>query len=287
MFLAVASVMLSGGSGAAAATFLTRVRARYGKPAIAAPTLANTLKARFYLHTVEKTGSAQYAKALAAAQKGISAPSNDFLDPHTDATTERNMWAQFQLSSFGQDLVAGKPLVDIMVAQNDPRLSEYFGTNPAGKYGGYDQAAANTPPSDISPIAHSVRADKGDFSIPIVTYDENQLILAEASFVTSGAAAAAPFLNRVRARYGKPAIATPTLNDILAEKYIATFENPEAWNDYKRTCFPALKPAANKSAIPGRFFYVQDETQTNPNAPDDSGQNLFVMRNANDPNACK
>jgi hypothetical protein len=248
---------------------------------------ANTLKARYFLHTVEKSGTAQYAKAITAAQKGISSTANDFKDPHSDATTERNMWAQFQLSSFGQDLVAGKPLADIMKAQNDPRLPEYFGHNPAGGYGGYDQALANTPPDQISPVAGSGRANDGTFGIPIVTFDENQLILAEANFVTSGAAAAAPFLNRVRARFGKPPIATPSLQDIMYEKYITTFQNPEAWNDYKRTCLPVLKPAASRSAIPGRFFYPQAETQTNANAPDDSGSNLFTMRNANDPNACR
>jgi len=250
---------------------------------------ANTIKARLYLHTVEKLGNAQYAKAIAAAQKGISTPNNDFKDPHTDATTERNMWAQFQLSSFGQDLVAGAPLVTIMVAQSDPRLPEYFGQNGFGSYGGVLQSVGLTAANadSISAIAGSGRANDGTFAIPIVTYDENQLILAEANFVTSGAAAAAPFLNRVRARYGKPAISSPTLQDIMYEKYITTFENPEAWNDYKRTCLPSLKPAAGRSAVPGRFFYPQAETQTNANAPDDSGQNLFTMRNPNDPNPCK
>src|SRR5205823_9528879 len=115
-----------------------------------------------------------------------------------------------------------------------------------------------------------------------------QLIMAEASLLQPGgsAAAAAPFLNRVRAAHGKSAIASPTLQDIMYEKYIALFQNPEYWNDYKRTCLPALKAANGKSAIPGRFFTPQAETQTNPNAPDDSELNLFVMRNANDPNAC-
>jgi starch-binding outer membrane protein, SusD/RagB family len=251
--------------------------------------LANTLKARYYLHTVEKLGVAQYAKALAAAQKGISAPGNDFNDPHTDATSERNMWAQFQLSSFGADLVAGKPLVDIMVAQQDPRLPLYFGKNSSGGYGGHDQATGNTPPSQVSTIAGSERASNGPSPQPIVTYDENQLILAEASLMQAGgsAAAAAPFLNRVRARYGKPAIAAPTLTDIMHEKYIALFQNVEYWNDYKRTCLPALKPAAGKSAVPGRFLFPESETQTNKNAPDDSNLNIFTSRNANDPNSCR
>ena len=33
------------------------------------------------------------------------------------------MWAQFQNTSFGADLVAGSALVDLMKAQNDPRLA--------------------------------------------------------------------------------------------------------------------------------------------------------------------
>lgn len=248
--------------------------------------LANTMKARLYLHTVEKLGPAQYTKALAAAQKGISTPDNDFKDPHTTATSERNMWAQFQLSSFGNDLVAGKPLVDLMKAQGDPRLAEYFGKNPAGGYGGYDQATGATPADSISPIRGSGRTDNPEFAQPIVTYDENQLILAEATFALQGSAAAAPYLNAVRARYNKPAIAAPTLADIMGEKYIALFQNPEYWNDYRRTCYPALRPAAGKPSIPARFYNPQSETQTNANAPNDSDQNLFTMRNANDPNPC-
>src|SRR5256885_2489661 len=44
--------------------------------------LANSLKARYYLHTVEKLGVAPYTKAIAAAVKGISTPNNDFKGPH-------------------------------------------------------------------------------------------------------------------------------------------------------------------------------------------------------------
>ena len=43
------------------------------------------------------------------------------------------MWAQFQTTSFGLDLVAGSVLVDIMKAQNDPRLPDYFAKNSHGR----------------------------------------------------------------------------------------------------------------------------------------------------------
>ena len=78
-----------------------------------------------------------------------------------------------------------------------------------------------------------------------------------------------------------------TLNDIMTEKYITLFQNPEVWNDYKRTCLPALKPARGRSRIPGRIYYGLTEEQTNSNTPSSSAQNLFTFRNANDPNGCQ
>jgi hypothetical protein len=247
---------------------------------------AHTLKARIYLHRVEKLGSGEYAKALAEAQLGISSSANDWKTQHSSATSERNMWAQFQTTSFGNDLVAGSVLVDLMNAQSDARRPEYFGKDPNGAFGGYNVTSQATDVKDISPILGSGRTDNESFAQPIITYDENQLIMAEATFVASGAAAAAPFLNTVRAAHGKAAITTPTLADIISEKYIALYQNLETWNDYKRTCLPVMHPARGKAVIPGRLLYGQTEEQTNPNTPASEQQNLFTVRNANDPNAC-
>jgi hypothetical protein len=246
---------------------------------------AHTLKARIYLRQVEKLGNAQYASALTEANLGISAPANDFKTAHSSATSERNMWAQFQVSSFGADLVAGAVLANLMNAQSDPRLPEYFGKNPSGGYGGYDVSTGNVVLSQISPILGSGRTDNSSFRQPIITYDENQLIKAEASLQTGNVAAAAIALNAVRARFAKAAIAVPTLTDIMNEKYILTFQNLEAWSDYRRTCIPALKPATGKLAIPARLYYGSTEAQTNSNTPSFVDQQASP-RNENDPNAC-
>lgn len=247
---------------------------------------AHTLKARIYLHRVEKLGNGEYAKALTEANLGISAPANDWLTQHSAANAERNVWQQFQTTSgFGQDLVAGARLVNIMKAQNDPRLSSYFGQAPNGSYGGFDATVGTTDLKTVSPMAGG-RASNPTFRQPIITYDENQLIIAEASLQTGAATAAATALNTVRARYSKPAIASPTLNDIMTEKYIALFQNPEVWNDYKRTCLPALSPAVGHTVIPGRFLYGQTQVQTDPQ-PANQNDNITTRRNANDPNACQ
>lgn len=246
---------------------------------------ANTLKARFYLHTAEVAGAAAYTAARAAALQGISAPANDLLTAHTGVTSERNMWTQFQnTSGFGLDLVAGKRLVDIMKAQNDPRLPEYFGLNENGGYGGFDVTTKTTPGAEISPLAGSLR-HRDDFRQPIVTWEENQLILAETNFRLSGALAAQPFLNAVRTARGKGFVLA-SLQTIMEEKYIALFQNIEVWNDWKRTCIPALTAAFGETTIPGRLYYGQTEEQTNDNTPPSSDQNLFTVRNPNDPAGC-
>jgi hypothetical protein len=195
------------------------------------------------------------------------------------------MWYQFQQTSFGQDLVAGAKLVEIMKAQNDPRLPEYFSTNANGQFAGYDVATQSTigfgDPSTIDGAGRNTPT----FSQPIITYDENQLIIAETAFRAGDIAAARTALNNVRAEYGKPAIANPTLTDIMTEKYIALFQNIEVFNDYKRTCIPSLKPALGRTVIPGRIPYGSTELQTNENAIADPGT-LITGRNPNDPNPC-
>jgi len=246
---------------------------------------AHTLKARIYLHLAEVRGAAQYASARTEALLGISAPANDWKTVHSEATSERNMWLQFQLTSFGQDLVAGARLVQIMQAETDPRLPDYFGKNTTGGYGGYDVATQLTVGGDPSPIANSNR-NVPTYSQPIITYDETQLILSETAFRGADIANATLALNNVRSRYGKSVIAAPTLTDIMTEKYIALFQNIEAWNDYKRTCLPTLTPALGRSVVPGRLPYGFTEQQTNPNTPADPGPTLITGRNANDPNAC-
>jgi hypothetical protein len=250
---------------------------------------AYTLKARLYLHTVEKLGSAQYIKAIAAAQKGIGSAANDLRSVHAGGSlVEKHMWVQFiQASGFGEDIAAGARLVELMKARNDPRLSEYFTKNPSGGYGGHDVTATSTPSSQISHLYPTVRLDaSGTFRHPILTWTENQLILAEALFQTSGPAAAQPYLDAVRAKV--PLASTPaTLQAIMEEKYVSLYMSIEIWSDWRRTCLPHLTPAVGQDAIPERIFYGSTEENVNPHTPSAATQlatNGF--RNPNDPTAC-
>jgi hypothetical protein len=251
---------------------------------------AYTLKARYYMHTAEGPTkgtfvSAAYQNAITAANNGIASAANDFTAYHGAATSERNIWYQFLTASgFGQDLVAGARLVDLMKARNDPRLSTYFVPNEAGGFGGLDVNSA-TPANQVSALNL-----QPEYRQPLITWAENQLILAEAKFQTGGGAAAAlPHVNAVRQAAGLAPLsaAQVTLQSIMEEKYIALFQNVEAWSDYRRTCFPVLDPAGTATEVPGRVYYGQAEENANPNTPTVTQQDASNGgRNPNDPTAC-
>ena len=270
---------------------------------------AHTLKARFFLHTVEAAANKAtiYGSAITQATAGIGSPNGDLTAYHSSATSERNIWYQFQTTTFGQDLVAGKTLVDFMNARSDPRRPAYFAKNALGTYGGEDPNVAQ-PGNTVSPLNGlspnvSLRmcptaSDCGAFRQPLVTYQENELILAEAYNQTGNDVAALTHLNNARAVPGLAALVgitgTALLDSIMTEKYVALFQNIEVWNDYRRTCRPARTPYNTggvnpiwRGKIPGRLYYSGTEMNVNPHIPDPGTQvSTNGFRNPNDPADC-
>ena len=272
-----------------------------------------TLKARYYVHTAESLGTGAYTNAINAALNGISDASgkSDLRAFHTTASAERNMWGAFQSSSsFGQDVIAGKFLVDIMNGRSDPRLPAYFCKNLLGGYGGQD---FNTPqPNNTVSTFQCKPLRFGDtYRMPYVSYFENELILAEAYSATGDDGSALIHLNNERRLYvntvypptaGPPATAAlpllsgitgPALFDsIMVEKYVAMFQNMETVNDYRRTCIPAVTVVINTAGfknVPGRLFYPRSERNVNSNIPDPSAQlgvSGHYFRNQGDVTAC-
>ena len=262
---------------------------------------AHTLKARFYLDMAERNGNAAYTQALNAANSGIGeAPTSTTQAIHGQAAgdfrlfhggtqdVDANVWAGF-LTQRGGDIRAGHTLVQLLKDRSDPRLQAYFNANSTGGYFGLSQNNT-TVGGTASEINTSVRR-VFTFRQPIVTWAENQLILAETKFRTQSAAAALPHVNAVRAAVGLPALGAVTLNDVLAEKYIAMFQNIAAWSDYRRTCFPVLTPNGSAAEVPGRIPYGSAERNANPNIPLPSAYpagttGVSPLRNWNDPAAC-
>ncbi|HEY0673612.1 MAG TPA: SusD/RagB family nutrient-binding outer membrane lipoprotein [Longimicrobiales bacterium] len=262
---------------------------------------ANTLKARFYLDLVERNGNAAYTQALAAANNGImEAPANatqamhgqapgDFRTFHAGTQdVDGNIWAEF-LTQRGGDIRAGHVLVQLLKDRSDPRLAAYFDPNSGGGYFGLDQNF-NVVGGQASEIDIATRR-QFPFDQPLVTWSENQLILAEAKFQLQGAAAALPHVNAVRAAVGLGALGAVTFQDVMLEKYIVMFQNISAWSDFKRTCVPTLTPFGSGAEVPGRIPYGSAERNANPNIPLPSAYPAGTtgsapLRNWNDPTAC-
>jgi hypothetical protein len=260
---------------------------------------ANTLKARAHLHLVERNGNAAYSAAITAAEAGIlEAPTSaaqamhgqgpgDFRAFHGNTKADGNIWAQFLGER--QDIVAGNAMVQIMRTRNDPRLTQYFDANPAGQVAGWD-ADGNPVGGTASLVNVSVRR-QFNFRQPLVTWAENQLILAEAKFRVQNPGAALVHVNNVRRAVGMAESAGATFNDIMLEKYIAQFQNIDVWSDFKRTCLPLVKPYLTQPEVPGRLPYGSQERTANSNMPLPAAYpagttGAAALRNWNDPAAC-
>ena len=230
---------------------------------------------------------------------GINTPANDMLWYHDQSPTGQNVWWQF-MGARG-DIAPGAGMIEILKrriaagVENEERLNFYFtpavpGVGAAGFFGYRPGGSTNlqtAPRGSITamdapgtaPAAYSAfnfidnATDPGDVRMPVITYAETQLIGAEAAFQTGGQGAAQPFLDAaagqplVRSERRHTVVFTPlapvpaTLENIMEEKYVTLFLNIEAWNDYKRTCLPALAPALasfgnttpGTQPIPGRL----------------------------------
>ena len=254
----------------------------FGGDATSWKAVAYTLKARFYIHWGEAMGTPAYQAALAAAQNGIAAPSGNWNTIHSTAAPEQNLWYQFMRDRSGY-ISAGDHLIPLMKGDEDPRISLY-----------YEEVDGDYVPrvSLLSGTGYGA----SDFNMPIVSCSENAFIMAEALYRTGNEAGA-----RVAARSGvscqeqkwgldlsQTAAALDSLSGaglfeaIMGQKYRALFLNVEIWNDYKRTCLPAITPR-RAPGVPGRLFYGADERQTNSNIPPPSEQ---PARNDNDPSGC-
>jgi starch-binding outer membrane protein, SusD/RagB family len=241
---------------------------------------ANTLKARYHLHVAPRVGQAAYQAAVTAAEAGINEVpttplaarngqgAGDLRAFHGTTLSDANIWSQFYEAR--TDLAASERMVGVLVAREDPRLSLYFKKATDDAWRGANQFGLG--PAPYSPLNDTDRLFR-TFRQPMVTWAENQFILAEAKFQLNRPADALTHVNNVRTAMGLTALSGPiTLEQIMVEKWIAQFQNVDAYSDYRRTCFPVLVPAGSDptrpaASVPGRLPYGQAERLQNPNVP--------------------
>src|SRR5664279_3833384 len=194
---------------------------------------ANTLKARFFMHTA-RTGTATYSAAILDsvikyASIGISNDTGSMYTRHTGTPGEQNLFASFLFSRAG-DVEASSMHINLIKQAGEANLlPKYYLPN------SIDSVFGSSP--DASSPGVSAFATVDSTSVGIVTYVENQMLLAEANFINGTAVGGTPLniLNAYRTTVGGAnlAVAGAALHQaILREKYIHDFFGVEVWDDY-------------------------------------------------------
>jgi len=223
----------------------------------------HSLKARYYLHTME------YDKAAAEAAQGLTAAGQDLFGIYNEAAGEYSPWGHWALTEVGQPIRATNTFIRALKAEEgDTRLAEYFNPNANGNYVGYayfQKDDATDEEKDITKLSTLKKYGKYADDFPFISYKENMLILAEAQARTGQTADATTALNTIRKEAGlKDYSGNDLIGEILHQKFLQLFLEGQVYTDMRRT---KTKPSPN---MPMRFIYPITEYNANPNVPKDS-----------------
>ncbi|AMJ67148.1 SusD/RagB family nutrient-binding outer membrane lipoprotein [Hymenobacter sp. PAMC 26628] len=239
---------------------------------------ANTLRARYYLHTKDYTNAAKYA-ALGVARPGGTPATNTELiiaHPGTAVHVDMNLIYSFLDQDRSGDITADAAFATKLLATGHTNTK----TNETGRLNYfYTKTFVNGVQKGYATIDYEPNIYNGAFtpgsSYPIVTYVETQLILAEAQLRLGNFTAALAALNAVRAYhagstslyaargtaqydaytaadfaaggiavYGTANANEALLKEILTEKYLSMIGQIEPFNDQRRA-----RPLAGGSVL--------------------------------------
>lgn len=258
---------------------------------------AYTLKARFYLQTK------QYDLALQAAQNGISSAENSMYAPHGTAAENSNLNYQFFAVEVRQaDVIVSDFMTSLVQpGAENPIPENYRGNSKTDETARFNYLF-NTTSVGVQPNTEDGFAAQ-DAPAPLVTYQENLLILAESALRSQGFQAGLDALNDFRAfmntggyltnvdaanlsyeaytasDFAAGGIENPNglsqenalLKEILEERYVTLFGLIQPFNDLRRTQnetdvrVPVMPNEGNQ--LPQRFLYPQTEIDRNENTP--------------------
>jgi hypothetical protein len=236
---------------------------------------AYSIKARHLLQLSLVNDNAAYTAALTAAASGFSSNADDFEVPWN----ADNHNPLFQFMEQRGDIRMGATLINLMKADNDPRLPFYAEEDDGGEYTGSVSGSQN----DLASKPGVYVAGATTPSV-IMSYSELKFIQAEANFrlgqtvpaqAAFEAAVAASVLNVTGSAnttwLNANIIGVPvTLDLIMTQKYISTLGTNQAFADYRRTGIPTMPIpiGAVIPAMPVRFPYAQEEiTYNGANVP--------------------
>lgn len=259
---------------------------------------ANTLKARFYLHQKD------YASALTAAQSGISSADGDMrFFPGDAASGDKNLfWTILEGSragDIGNNSGGSESYLLQILDDTNPLSRNHAKTNEAARRGYYTIDSSSGSAND------GIIEQKEPQNM--VTYFENQLIMAEAAARQGSVSNGLPFLNNVRAwmntgahvnsnYQGMPYLydafveadfdnggienpdnidpTTAFLREVIEERYVSGFGMHMPYNDARRLrksdgafAVPYFLQDGPGAPYPERMPYSTNALNSNSNAP--------------------
>jgi starch-binding outer membrane protein, SusD/RagB family len=261
--------------------------------------LANSLKARYYLHVKD------YPNAKKFALLGINSIDYDFKAIFAGTTSQQNFNPFYEFIEYerygymnGEGYAANLLNPSISSSRNNIKTDE------TARYSFIYTGDPGEETLNTNGLDYGTENGKfgSDSALPLVTYGEMLLIIAEVDARTSVAAGVTSY-NKYRALldagysiginnagyagltfnydpyvasdFDNGGIENPTnktpldalLSEIYQERYIYLLGNYEAFTDFRRTSNIAgitLKPFAG---TPERLIYSQEEINSNPNVP--------------------
>jgi len=279
---------------------------------------ANTLLLKVYMRESKVPTSAGrvtagFAKlnALMAANGSTfmttpGSPSGDDATLHYVAVT----YQQFPLYATQvylqvQNLCASATCIFYLDTLHDPRVSDFYGANTSGNFGGYGgevqgdyKALSGQPGPDFSPVGTEIISPTA--STRFLTASESQFLQAEATvrgYLPGGtSAASALYTSGIQASFSSwtnsasASVATYELSDsvnfnnattpesqirlIIIQKWISMCgnQNFEAWSEWRRTGYPdfftvSVATQAAPGKFPRRLVYPSAELNNNTSFP--------------------
>ncbi len=248
--------------------------------------VAYTLKARFYVHVKD------YPNAIVAAERGIADPANNLLALHGPSyNQDLNLWNSFIEEDRVAYLDANGAFMPQLLDENQAIYRGNAKTDESARF-----AFIYTPATTAGATNYGINTSETGIyapaaSYPMVTYEENQLILAEAKLRGGDASGALGHLNNVRQLHATTFGTTyddyvltdfeaagiagisgasqedALLMEIVEEKYITLVGQIEVFCDIRRTDNMIGLVPTSGSMLPQRFIYPQDEINANTSIP--------------------
>ena len=233
---------------------------------------AHALKARYAWRLSKVDQSKAASAALQSIALAMGSEADDAMVNFAEDPTAENPLSQF-LSQRSGYMTIGTRLVDIMNGLEDPRRDAYIAADKAGKF---------TVDCDPGPLYASAASP-----VPVITYAEMMMIRAEIKLAEgSDADAKQSYTNAIKSSMkaagvsdvevttylAKPEVMPTgnlTLDNIMTQKYIALYTQPESFCDWRKTGIPSITPPKFASGLtPRRFIYpISERIYNSANMP--------------------